>query len=190
MVRLHKYLAEQGREYRIEFMPEPAVWTEVPESRAVLHRQRGRWYRGLLESLVLHRDMIGRRRYGVVGLLALPFFVFVETLGPLIEGVGYLLVPLLFFLGMINVSFFLTFLAVAVALGTIMSWLGVVSDTVTFRRYDNPRDVLRLLAYGLLENIVYRQWKAYVSWRGFIRYLRGDTSWGEMTRVGFGEDSK
>jgi len=190
VVRLHRHLAEQDRDYRIEFRPEPAVWTEVPESLGQLHRQRGRWYRGLLESLVLHRDMIGRRQYGIVGLVALPFFLLVETLGPLIEGVGYLLVPILFLLGLVNTQFFLVFLAIAVGLGTIMSWLGIVSDTATYRRYDEPWDVLQLLGYGILENVVYRQWKAYVAWRGFVRYLRGDTSWGEMSRIGFQRDGE
>jgi len=32
VVRLHRYLAREDRESPIEFLPEPAVWTEVPGS--------------------------------------------------------------------------------------------------------------------------------------------------------------
>jgi len=84
----------------------------------------------------------------------------------------------------------MVFLGIAIGLGTILSWLGVLSDVATYRRYDHPRDVVALLAYGVLENLVYRQWKAYVAWRGLIRYLRGDTSWGEMTWIGFDQDTE
>lgn len=189
VVRLHRYYTESNREYRVEFIPDAVVWTEVPESLDVLGRQRDRWYRGLLESLSLHRDMVGRRKYGTVGVFALPFFLFIEALGPLIEGQGYLLVPILFVLGLVNAPFFVLFLTVAIGLGVLMSWLGVFSEVVGFRRYKRPRDIVALLGYGVLENFLFRQWKALISWRGFIQYLRGDVSWGEMTRVGFDHEA-
>jgi cellulose synthase/poly-beta-1,6-N-acetylglucosamine synthase-like glycosyltransferase len=188
IVRLHRHLREKGEEYRVKFVPDSVVWTEVPESRQVLSRQRSRWYRGLLESLERHRGMIGRREYGAIGLIALPFFVFVEALGPLFEGIGYVLVPVLFVLGFLNAPFFALFLAVAVGLGTLMSWISTLNEVYGFRRYTRPADVAQLLLYGVLENVLYRQWKAFVSWRGLVQYLRGDASWGEMTRVGLERD--
>lgn len=184
VVRLHRHFGDLGEKYRVEFVPDAVVWTEVPESRHVLAKQRSRWYRGLIESLLLHRSMILRRKYGVIGLIALPFFVLIEAVGPLIEGLGYALVPVLFILGFLNVPFFLLFIAVAVGLGTLMSWLSAFNEVYGFRRYNRPRDITKILLYGLLENVLYRQWKAYISWKGFIQLLRGDTSWGEMTRVG------
>lgn len=184
VVRLHRHFAERDRPYRVAFLPRPVVWTEVPESLSVLGRQRGRWYRGLLESLTVHRDMIGRRRYGAIGLFAMPFFLFIEGLGPLVEGLGYVIVPIAFLAGALDVRFFLLFLAVAVGLGTFMSWLGVLSEVLTYQRYERPREIVALLGYGLAENVLYRQWKAFVAWRALVRFLRGDVSWGEMTRVG------
>lgn len=190
VVRLHRHYIEQDTEYRIEFVSDAVVWTEVPETLGALGRQRSRWYRGLLESLSAHRRMIGRREYGVVGLVALPFFLLVEALGPLIEGVGYVLVPVAFVLGFLDVSFFIVFIAVAVGLGTLMSWLSVLSEAYAFRRYTRPCDVATLLFYGIAENVVYRQWKAFISWQGLVQFFRGDVSWGEMTRVGIERDGE
>jgi cellulose synthase/poly-beta-1,6-N-acetylglucosamine synthase-like glycosyltransferase len=184
VVRLHRHFGALEEAYRVAFVPDAVVWTEVPASRQVLGRQRSRWYRGLLESLLLHRDMIGRREHGTIGLLALPFFVLVEALGPLIEGVGYLFVPIALVLGLLNVPFFVLFVAVAVGLGTLMSWLSTFNEVYGFGRYTRPRDIARLLLYGIVENVLYRQWKAAIAWRGLVQFLRGDTSWGEMTRVG------
>lgn len=75
----------------------------------------------MVETLWTHRRMIGNPKYGVIGLVALPFFLFVETLGPLVEGVGYAIVPIAFLLGILNVPFFLLFLAVAIGVGPALS---------------------------------------------------------------------
>ena len=62
-------MRESGRRYRITFVPDPVCWTEAPESLSVLRRQRNRWQRGLAEILWFHRSMVGRGRYGLVGLV-------------------------------------------------------------------------------------------------------------------------
>ncbi|ADD04716.1 glycosyltransferase family protein [Natrialba magadii ATCC 43099] len=183
IVRLQKHVSDE--KHRITFVPYPVVWTEVPERRAVLARQRGRWFKGMLETLWVHRRMIGNPKYGMVGLFALPFFLFVEALGPLIEGLGYIIVPAAFLLGYLNVPFFVVFLGVAVGVGTLLSWLSVLNEVVSFRRYRNPRDIALLLLYGLLEHVPFRQWKSFITWVAFVQYLRGETSWGEMSRLGF-----
>ncbi len=184
VVRLHRKLREQNQPYRVEFVPQATVWTEVPTQLSMLGAQRNRWFRGLLESISIHRNMIGRRRYGAVGLIGFPFFVCVEALGPIIEGLGYVIVPVAFALGFLNVSFFLLFLAVAVGLGILMSWLSVFCEIYGFKRYDRPADIARIMFYGVTENLLYRQWKAFNACWALIDYLRGDSSWGTMTRTG------
>ncbi|OVE85364.1 glycosyltransferase family 2 protein [Natronolimnobius baerhuensis] len=183
IVRLHHHYADT--DYSITFVPYPVVWTEVPASRKTLGRQRMRWYQGLLETLSMHRGMIGNPKYGSIGLFAMPFFLFVEAIGPLIEGLGYVIVPFAFILGALNVPFFLLFLGVAVGIGTLLSWLSVLNEVLSFRRYRNPKDIAILLGYSLLEHAPYRQWKSLITWLALIRYLRGESAWGEMVRTGF-----
>ena len=121
-------------------------------------------------------------------MFALPFFVFIEAFGPLIEGAGYVIVPVAFVLGVVDEWFFLAFLLLAIALGTFLSWLSVLSEVVSYRRYERPRDIVLMLAYGIGENLVYRQWRTIVLWRGFIEFLRGVESWGAMERAGFDDE--
>jgi cellulose synthase/poly-beta-1,6-N-acetylglucosamine synthase-like glycosyltransferase len=185
VVRMHRYLNERDREYHLEFVPEPVIWTEVPEDRTVLSRQRRRWHRGLFQTLTMHRKMIGNPNYGITGLFALPFFMGVEGFGPLIEGLGYVIVPLAFVLGIVDTWFFISFLLLAIVLSMFLSWLSVLSEVASYRRYERPRDVALLLVYGVLENVLYRQWKTIVLWRGFVEFLRGVDSWGTMERKGF-----
>ena len=82
VVRLHRYIRDKRLDRRIAFLPHPVAWTEVPESLESLRKQRGRWYRGLRESLLYHRAMLLRRRFGRIGAFALPTFWLFEYLRP------------------------------------------------------------------------------------------------------------
>lgn len=185
VVRLHRYLKETDREYTVDFVPEPVAWTEVPSTVRVLSRQRRRWYRGMCETVVTNRALLFNRKYGRVGTLVMPFFIIAEVLGPLVEGAGYVLIPLAWYFGLLNVEFFVLFFLLTSGVGVFLSWFGVFSEVWSFNRYDSPWQVLRLLWYGLLENVGYRQWKTLVAWRGFLEYLRGIDTWGNMERQGF-----
>jgi len=185
VMRLHRHLSDADREYRVEFVPGPVVWTEVPEDRRTLRAQRTRWYRGLLATLRQYRAMVSRPAYGPLGWFVLPAFVLAEAFGPLVEGFGYAVVVVGFALGLVDPWLTLAYFAVTAGVGLVLSWFGVYSEVWSHRRYDRPRQVLSLLWMGVVENFGYRQWKTYVAWRGLFEYLRGVDAWGEMTRRGF-----
>ncbi|MFU8812661.1 MAG: glycosyltransferase family 2 protein [Balneolaceae bacterium] len=184
VVRLHRHYRDRDEPYRIRFLPEPVCWTEVPESWTVLGRQRNRWQRGLADSLWRHRKMFLNPKYGRLGFFAMPFFVFIELLSPVIELLGYLLLIVSLAIGAINYTFALLFLTAAVLLGMILSILAILLEELTFRRYDRVKDVAKLILYAFLENLGYRQIHAWWRFRGLIDFLKGNKSWGEMTRSG------
>ncbi|WP_336327490.1 glycosyltransferase family 2 protein [Halovenus sp. HT40] len=185
VVRLHRYLIDEDREYSVDFIPEPVAWTEVPSSRRVLGRQRRRWYRGMVETVLANRGMFFRRKYGRVGTVILPFFAAAEALGPLIEGLGYVVLPLAWYFGILDPGFFISFLLLTTGFGVFLSWFGILSEVWSFNRYESPWQILRLLWYGVLENFGYRQWKTLVAWQGLVEYLKGVDTWGAMERTGF-----
>ncbi len=186
-VRLHRMAHEQKREYRLVFVPDPVCWTEVPEHLGQLGGQRSRWHRGLVDTLWRHRRMIGNPRYGTVGTMSLPFFVLFELLGTFIEVLGYTAIVVSVVLGTVNVEFALLFLAVAVLSGVLLSLSAVLLEDIAFRRFARLRDLARLIAFAVLENLDYRQLITVYRLRGFVGYLRGDKDWGEIKRVGFSD---
>ncbi len=190
VVRLHRHMKEQKRQYTVDFVPEPVAWTEVPSTRRALSRQRRRWYRGMVETIAVHRRMLFNPRYGRVGTVVLPFFVAAETLGRLVEGLGYVLLPLAWYLGLLSIEYFLVFLLLTAGFGIFLSWFGIFSEVWSFNRYDSPWQILRLLWYGVLENFGYRQWKALIAWRGLFESLRGVDTWGAMERTGFSSEDE
>ena len=150
----------------------------------VLRRQRTRWQRGLIDTLVRHRAMIGRPRYGTVGMLALPGFVMFEMLSPLVELSGYVLLPMLWALGLLNLSGAFVFFVLGIVYTVLVSALAVLLEDIAFRRYPRVWDLGRLLLGAVLENFGYRQLTVWWRVRAFWEYLRGDLTWGAMERQG------
>jgi cellulose synthase/poly-beta-1,6-N-acetylglucosamine synthase-like glycosyltransferase len=186
VVRMHRYRRERRQPYRIGFVPDPICWTEVPVSFRVLRRQRTRWQRGLIDTLVRHRAMIGRPRYGSVGLISLPGFVMFEMLSPLIELSGYILLPVMWALGLLSPSGAWILFLLAVMYMVLVSALAVLLEDIAFRRYPTVLDLGRLLIGAVLENFGFRQLTVWWRVRAFWEYLRGDLSWGAMERRGVG----
>lgn len=191
VVRLHRYYRDRKEPYRVRFLPEPVCWTEVPESWKILKNQRNRWQRGLADTLWRHRGMFMNPKYGKLGFLAMPFFLFVELLSPIVELSGYIILIISLWLGAINIQFAMLFLTAAILLGMILSVLSVMMEELTFRRYDSIRDVMILILFAFLENLGFRQMHAWWRFRGLIDFFKGVKTWGEMTRTGtFGSDKK
>jgi len=185
VTRMHRTLRERGEDYRITFVPDPIAWTEVPANLRVLRRQRDRWHRGLMDTLVRHRKMLFNPSYGTVGLLAMPYFFLFEFLGAVVELVGYVALAVGLLLGVLNLGFAIAFFIAAVGLGTIFSVAAVLLEELRLRRYPRWIDVAKLTLYGVLENFGYRQLTTFWRVTAIISFLRNNQSWGAMERQGF-----
>jgi len=186
VVTLQEHLRRAGRPHRVVFVPEPVCWTEVPETWQVLGRQRKRWSHGLGQLLWKHKRMIGNPRYGAIGLLALPFFLVFECLGPVVEVVGLGSVVLSAVLGLLSPGTALVMLGLSLALGTLLSTATIAIEEFSYHRYGRARDVLALLAAGVLENIGFRQFHSWVRLRGLVAAItRQKPVWTAMPRTGF-----
>ncbi len=189
IVRLHRHCREKRTPYRIGFIPDPVAWTECPVTLDVLGRQRDRWQRGLLESLAKHRVMLFNPKYGRLGLVAYPYFFFLEMIGPLIEVLGYASFILTVLAGRASLAYVLAFLIVAFAFGMVLSIAAVCLEEITFRRYPERKDLLTLFWIAVLENLGYRQLNTFWRVRGTISAMIGRGGWGVMTRSGFGSET-
>ena len=186
VVRLHRHLREHGEHYRIEFIPDPVCWTEVPEDLRALSSQRRRWQRGLAETLWRHRSVVGNPRHGVLGLVAAPYFLVFELLGPVVEVLGYAAAALAGATGAVSLAFVVAFAAVSVLLGALLSVSALALEEFSFRRHEHGREAARLVAFAVLENFGYRQLVALWRSLAFIDLARREKAWGRQRRLGFG----
>lgn len=189
VVRLHRMYRERRQPYRVVFQPDPVCWTEVPESLAMLGRQRNRWQRGTLQVLTFHRTLIFNPRFGWLGMFSLPYYLLFEALGPVVEVAGYGVTVGAVGFGLIDWHYAELLFLVAVVFGALNSVAAVLLDELSFRRYPRLRDVSMLALVGVLENFGYRQLTTLWRIRGIVDFLRGKQSWGAMTRKGFASES-
>jgi cellulose synthase/poly-beta-1,6-N-acetylglucosamine synthase-like glycosyltransferase len=185
VVRLHRHMYEQGIPGEIPFIPDPVAWTEVPTSTKVLGRQRERWHRGLIEILWANRSMLFNPKYGRIGMLAYPYFLFGEMLAPVVELLGYICLVLGIFVTGIDYSFAWLFLLCALAYGTLLTFWAIVLEELSFRRYGKMKDLLWMFLFAVVETVGYRQMTVWFRLKAFWKFARGEHSWGAMTREGF-----
>mgnify|MGYP005842121503 CR=1 FL=1 len=184
IVRLHRRFREKKRKYNIKFLPEPVCWTEVPENWNDLARQRNRWQRGLADSLWRHKKMLFNPSYGRLGLITMPYFVFIELFGPVIEIAGYSYFFGLLITGNLNETFTLLFFTVAILFGVILSISALICEETIFRRYPSGKNIAVLTLYALIENFGYRQIHSWWRFKGVIDFIKGNKQWGNMVRLG------
>ena len=185
VVRLHRHLREQRRDYRLAFVPDIVCWTEAPSGLKGLDNQRARWQQGSLETLQRHRGMIFNPRYGRVGMLAMPHIVLEDILGPPAELLGYLVIPVAALLGLFDPIMAVAFFFVSVVFGSGLSVGTLVLEEQQLRRTPSARDLLRIGWAALLENFGYRQINLWYRLQGVLRFIKKDNTWAAVPRAGF-----
>lgn len=196
VVRLHRYIIEHKIEGKIILLPFPSTWTEAPEIWINLGKQRNRWYRGLLEVLWFYRAMMFRPRYGMIGMFSLPYQLLFEALAPIIEVIGYLMIPLSLMSGILSLRAMFSFVAMALAFSLFLStgsillaiWrikIGGKEEARALIEYRGAWTLLLMIATGILSNLGYRQYLIYWQLRGLKDFLAGRKSWDKFARAGF-----
>lgn len=188
VVRLHRHMREQNRDYQIAFVPDIVCWTEAPAELSGLDNQRGRWQQGAMETLQRHRRMIFNPRYGRIGMLAMPQIVLEDILGPPAELAGYLVLPAAALLGLLSPWMALAFFFVSVVFGCALSVGTLALEEKQLRRTPSARDLTKLGIAAVVENFGYRQINLWYRLGGIKRFFRNDTTWAAVPRVGLGNE--
>ena len=180
VMRLHRHCMDNKIPYKIVFVPDPVCWTQVPFTISMLRKQRNRWHRGLLDSLWANRGMILNPKYGRVSLFGVSYFLFVEVLGPILELLGYISIPIFYLLGVLNFKFLLLLIVVAILWGISINIGAIFLDTYNYRRYKKDSDIFRLCFISIVEFLGYRQITLLERVKACFHFR--ETSWGTQKR--------
>lgn len=185
IVRMRRYMVDQGKPYTVQYIPDPLCWTEAPESYKILGKQRSRWMRGTIETLWTHKKMMFNPKYRTLGLLSYPYWLFAEYYAPLIEVTGIVISIVLALTGIISWKFFFLFLLLVYVFAVMFSMMALYSEESTFKRYESLRDLRKLVTVALLEPLFFHPFTVYAALKGNWEKVTGNKGWGEMTRTGF-----
>jgi cellulose synthase/poly-beta-1,6-N-acetylglucosamine synthase-like glycosyltransferase len=185
VVRMRRYMQKRKEPYSVKYIPDPLCWTEAPTSYKVLGRQRNRWMRGTMETLWAHKTMFFNPRYGLMGMISFPYWVFFEMLAPAVEFLGLLSLVVMIFTGLIQWKFFLAVLYFIICFGLLYSSFALLMEVMTYHQYKRRIDIMKLLMAAISEPFLFHPFVMWSSIRGIVDYFRKKKDWGDMTREGF-----
>jgi len=185
VLKMRRYMANNKKRYIVTYIPDPLCWTEVPEDFKSLQTQRTRWTMGLADSLEKYRGMFMNPKYRRLGLLGYPFWFVFEWLAPVLATMGILYTVFLMAMGAINWPFFLLITGFIYSFSVFLSAFTVLFEEVTFHKYRNKMDVVKLLLVSFIEPFLYPM-HAYFAVRGNIKYAFNKNGWGKIKRNGNG----
>jgi cellulose synthase/poly-beta-1,6-N-acetylglucosamine synthase-like glycosyltransferase len=177
-MRMHEQLRPTHPETRVAFAPDAVCWTEVPPGLGSLRGQRVRWHIGLLDNLRLHRSMIGRRRFGTVGTLALPYNILFEAVAPILQVSGYVLFTVLAVLSLIAWQYAVAFFVLVLLGAQLQTAASLLIEDVGFGRY-RARDLVKVGCWGAAGDVL-----VPAADRGLARLGHGPVLVGSPARLG------
>lgn len=192
VVRMRRYMDERKIPHKVGFVPDPLCWTEVPESKEVLSRQRNRWMRGTIETLQLHQAMRLNPKYGVLGMISYPFWSIFEKSAPILETAGVIYTLILLAIGDFSAIYFFALLAMMYLLSLLVSSFSVLYEQIAFNHYKDKKDLRKLIWMILTEPFVVHPRIVFWGLMGHFDFIKGKGGWGSMIRTGFkkAEDKK
>ncbi len=190
VVRMRRYMHKIAKEkYKVAFIPDPLCWTEVPSTVKVLSRQRNRWARGSIDTILKHRGMCMNPKYGRIGMISFPYWILFEWFAPILETIGIVYFIVALSLGMVNYQIFFVLLLFVFSFALAFSSLAVFYETFLFNRYKGARFLLKIIFIAMAEMIIFHPMNVFFSLKGNYDFFfrKNKKRWGIMTRKGFGD---
>jgi len=193
VVRLRRYMHEvEKRKYRVAFIPDPLCWTEVPVTYKILSRQRNRWARGAIDTIIKHKKMFFNPKYGLIGLVSFPYWVFFEWLAPIIQTIGIIYFSTLLFSGLLNTKLFLILLVFIFTFSIMYSISAVFYEAYTYNKYKDKHYIRQIISFSIFEMFIYQPLNMLFYLKGNYDFFvkKNEKGWGVMTRTGFDSQMK
>jgi hypothetical protein len=133
--------------------------------------------------------MIFNPQYGRIGLIAFPYFLIFETIGPWIELQGYILFITSLAMGLLDPFIILLLFTATILYGILLSVMSlyIVESGIGIFRI---RDLFNILLYAFLENFGIRQILSLMRVWAYVNALKQKSGWGTMVRKGFSNTVK
>ncbi len=179
IIRLRKGFADE--EHSMKILPVTTCYTQVPGTSRHLMRQRVRWQLGLMQTLFANKTLFLNPRYGLSGLLAIPYMWFVELLSPIFELTAYVIVPVAWFTGNISSDAFLGWMLAGLFYNFFLSIAGLILDRVYISRSKNI-PAMKIAIGSLFIHFGYKQMTMWWRFRALLKTMGKDMSWGEKPR--------
>jgi cellulose synthase/poly-beta-1,6-N-acetylglucosamine synthase-like glycosyltransferase len=179
IIRLRK--AYPGQNHRFRVLPVVTCHTQVPKDKRHLMVQRIRWQMGLVETLSRNLDLCFNPKHGLLGLVAIPYFWFVEVISPLLEVSALIIIPFALIEGLIQPSLVCLYFASGVLYNLMITLFGTLVDNrhiSKFKNWSSPTTALQTVCL----HFGYKQLTSWWRLLALFKMLKKNYHWGEKPR--------
>jgi hypothetical protein len=128
------------------------------------------------------QKMIGRRRFGAVGVLAMPYSILFEVIAPVLQVAGAIIVIVLLVFDQIAWQYAIAFFLGVSLAGQLQTAGSILIEDVGFGRY-RVRDLVMIACWSLLEVFWYRPLTAiWRTWATLLFLIGRRPGWGTIPR--------
>ncbi|GEM01040.1 Glycosyltransferase, catalytic subunit of cellulose synthase and poly-beta-1,6-N-acetylglucosamine synthase [Halolactibacillus halophilus] len=183
VMRLHTFMLNNNRPYKVKYQPEAICWSQAPGSVQDIMRQRRRWYLGLFQSLTAYPEMLTRFLKKPVGFISYIYYWVFELLAPFIEVFGIVTIALASVFGLLNVPYMIELFFIYTGFGVILSLTAFFQRVFTQGLKLHVLDIIKAFIMVVFENAIYRYILSFVRVTAFIGYRKKGKRWGSIKRV-------
>lgn len=164
--------------YRVRSCSRAIAITEAPEKITELMKQRFRWSYGIMQSFWKHKEKLFQRKYGSLGMIALPNLLFFQILLPILAPIADI---------MLLISIAWNWNHPNNIIPTLVYYLvfTVIDILISLMAFLFEKENLRELIWILPQRFFYRQFMYIVLFRSIQKAIRGDgKGWDTLQRTG------
>lgn len=183
VVRMHVFCRNNSIPYAIRYEPNAICWSQAPGSLEDLRKQRRRWHLGLFQSLMGHKDMCLRTRFGLIGSVSYLYYLLYELFSPFVEVVGWITMALAACVGLLNVPFMVGFYLLYAFYGSVLTITAFFQRIYTQNLKISTSDVFKAVCLCFVENVFFRFVLDFVRATAFIGYRKRKNQWGSIKRM-------
>jgi cellulose synthase/poly-beta-1,6-N-acetylglucosamine synthase-like glycosyltransferase len=160
VMKLHDWMRKNKYPYHVAYASSAIAWASQPSGLIDFWNQRNRWQRGLWRSFFKHIHMIFNPKYGKTGMLGFPYYFLFEILGPVIEGIAYIIFFVLLLTKGIHFIQLFWFILMAWGFVFLMTLSCILLNYLTYQEYALKIDMIYLLLLTVAEVLFFRPFRA------------------------------
>lgn len=182
VMKLHYFCRNNQIPYRVDYETNAVCWSQAPASLGDLCKQRRRWFLGLFQCLVKYRDMLCRKRFGLVGTLGYLYYLIFEFLSPYIEIGGLLVIGLSFYFHQLNLTFFLSLYSLYISYCALITFTSFLQRAYAQKVLISPLDFFKAFNMAIYRYLFLHWILTFVRASSLLTYRRNKGRWGVIKR--------
>lgn len=182
VIKIHRFCLKNKIDYIIKYVPEAICWTQAPNNLKDLIKQRRRWYIGLFQTMVKHKEIAFNIKYKWLSIISYNYFLFFELLAPFIEVFGIVATVIAIMFNLLNLKFMILFFLIYALFGVILSLTTFLAQIHVLNLKISLLDVIKSSFVCAFEVTILRFILMFFRITSFIGYNKKKLIWNKFQR--------